>query len=483
MSRINNNISALIGLRHLTENQAELSLRLERLSTGLQINRGRDDPAGLIASEGLRSEIRTIQQAVENSGRAANVVATAEGALQEVSALLLDLQGLIVQSSNETGLSQEEVNANQLQIDSILASIDRIANTTKFSDKKLLDGSHGYLLSGIPATALDSISLYSTLLPKGGTRVVTVTVTQSAQAAKLSFIGSKTNALSTTSAVTIELKGAVGTEVFSFASGTALADIKAAINNLTLATGVSAVISTPTAGSVRSALVLSSASMGSDAFVSVSPIGGNFISGTNKNTEIRDTGVDAGVLVDGQVASVKGVRADVRALGIDARLYLNKTFAQRLSSATFTITGGGAIFQLTPEISPAGQVAVGFNSVATTRLGTAVTGLLYTLGSGQTNDLNAKRFDVAQKIVEEAIDQVSSYRGRLGNLHRNQIQPNIDSQNVTLENVTASESVIRDADMAVEVSALTRAEILVQATQSTLQLANNLPRQVLALLG
>jgi flagellin len=144
MSRINTNVAALIGLRHLSINNDELSLRLERLSTGLRINRGRDDPAGLIASERLRSDIRGIQQAVENSSRAANVVLTAEGALHEVSALLLDLQALIVQSANEAGLTEEEVTANQLQIDSILASIDRIADTTAFADKKLLDGSQAY---------------------------------------------------------------------------------------------------------------------------------------------------------------------------------------------------------------------------------------------------------------------------------------------------------------------------------------------------
>ncbi len=483
MSRINTNVSALVGLRHLQRNNDELSLRLERLSSGLQINRGRDDPAGLIASERLRSEISTIKQAVENSTRAANVVLTAEGALHEVSALLLDLQALVVQTANEGGLTDDEITANQLQIDSILASIDRVANTTTFSDKKLLDGSGAYLLSGIPATALDSISLYSTLMPKSGARTVNVTVTQSAQTARLAFIGSKTNALSTTSAVTVEIRGALGAEVFSFGSGSSLVTIRAAINNVTGATGVSAVVSTPIAGSVRSALVLNSTTFGSDAFVSVSPIAGSFVVAGNHNTVIRDAGVNPGVLIDGHIAAVKGLRADVRALGLDARLVLNKTFAQRLSSATFSITGGGSIFQLTPEISPNGQVAMAFNSVSTTQLGTPVTGLLYTLRSGQSNDLNGKRFDVAQRILAEAVDQVSSYRGRLGNLHRNQIQPNINSQNVTLENITASESVIRDADMAVEVSALTRAQILVQATQSTLQISNNLPRQVLALLA
>ncbi len=483
MSRINTNTSALIGLRHLGRNYGELDIRLQRLSTGLRINRGRDDPAGLIISERLRSETRALQQAIDNTVRAANVVMTAEGALNETSALLLDLQGLIVASSNEAGISHEELNANQLQLDSILASIDRIANTTAFAGKKLLDGSHAYLQSSVPAAALHSVAIYSAYVPQGSIRNVTVRITQSAQTAKVSFLGSKTNALSTTSAVTVEIKGLLGTDILSFASGSTLRDIRTAVNNLAAATGVSAVVSTPAAGNIRSALLLHSTAFGSDAFVSVTPISGNFIVTGNANVVTRDIGQDAGVLVDGIVAAAKGLRADVRGQGLDARFYLNSTFAQRLSSASFSVTGGGAVFQLGPQINPNAQANLGFNSIATSQLGTAVTGLLYTLGSGQTNGLTTRRFDVAQRILNEAIDQVSSYRGRLGNFHRNQLDPNIAAQSVTLENVTAAESLIRDADIAEEVSALTRAQILVQSTQATLQIANSLPGQVLALLG
>ena len=483
MSRINTNLPALQAIHRLQDNQSELDLRLERLSTGLRINRGKDDPAGLIGSERLRYEIRGIQQAIENSTRANNVVSTAEGALNETSALLLDLQALVVSSANESGLTQEEIKANQLQIDSILESIDRIANTTAFAGKKLLDGSQAYLVSAVPTAALDSVSFFAAQVPHGGTRSVTVKVTQSAQTAKISFVGSKTGGLSTTSATAIEVQGSLGAEVLSFGSGVTLAAIRTAINNVTAMTGVSAVVSTPTAGTIRSALVLNSTAFGSDAFVSVSPISGNFIVPGNKGTEARDTGVDAGVLVDGQKAYVQGLRADVRGGGLDARLYLTRTFGQKLSSATFAITGGGALFQVTPEITSNGQLSVGLNSITTSRLGTMTGGLLYTLHSGQANDLAGKNLANAQQILAEAINQVASYRGRLGNLQRNQIQASINSQNVALENVTASESVIRDADMAVEVSALTRAQILVQSTQTTLQIANSIPRQVLSLLG
>ena len=109
--------------------------------------------------------------------------------------------------------------------------------------------------------------------------------------------------------------------------------------------------------------------------------------------------------------------------------------------------------------------------------------MLYTLGSGRANDLASKKFSTAQSILTEAINQVASFRGRLGNVHRNLIEPLSRSQMIALENVTASESVIRDADMAVEVSGLTRAQILVQSTQRTLEIANSIPSSVLTLLG
>ena len=483
MTRINTNISALQAIRNLQRNSEDLTLRLERLSTGLRINRGRDDPAGLIASERLRFEISATHQAIKNSARANNVIATTEAALNETNSLILDLQALVVEAANKGALTSEEINANQLQIDSILESIDRIANTTTFGSKKLLDGSGAYNLSSVPTTALASVSVFAARIPQAAKRTVTVTVTQSAQTARLSFIGSNTAGVSTTSAATIEVQGNLGTEIVAFTSGTTFKDVVATINSLKPSTGISAVVSSPGVGGVASAVLMNTTNYGSDALVSVTPISGNFIVTGNNNTELRSNGVNAGVLVDGQKAFVNGLRADVRTGGLDTQLHLTPTFAQSLSAASFTITGGGTLFQLTPEVSVNGQVHFGFSSVRTTQLGNTIVGRLHTLRSGEANDLASQNFLNAQQIIQETIGQVSSYRGRLGNLQRNTIDPNINSQGVALENVTASESVIRDADMAEELSVLTRAQILVQSTQSTLQIANSIPNLVLSLLS
>ena len=111
MSSINTNIPSLIAQRTLANQNMSLNKSLERLSTGLRINRGADDPAGLIASENLRADQQAIKSAIGNAQRAEQVVNVAEGGLQEVNSLLTELQGLVGASANEAGLSQEEKQA------------------------------------------------------------------------------------------------------------------------------------------------------------------------------------------------------------------------------------------------------------------------------------------------------------------------------------------------------------------------------------
>jgi len=159
MGRINTNIPSLQAIHRLTRNNTDLATHLQRLSTGLRINTGKDAPAALIASETLRSEINGIHQAIDNSQRANNVVNTAEGALGEVSSLLLEIQGLTNEAANTGALSDQEIEANQLQVDAILNSINRIANTTQFNGMKLLNGTLDYSTSGVSASKIDIVQV------------------------------------------------------------------------------------------------------------------------------------------------------------------------------------------------------------------------------------------------------------------------------------------------------------------------------------
>jgi flagellin len=147
MSRINTNVSSLLAQKTLGRSNADLQVSLTRLSTGLRINSGKDDPAGLIASENLRRDITSINKAITNSERANQLIGTADSALAQISNLLNDIRGLVVEAANTGVLSDEQIAANQLQVDSSLEALDRIAQVTTFQGRKLLDGSLDFQLS------------------------------------------------------------------------------------------------------------------------------------------------------------------------------------------------------------------------------------------------------------------------------------------------------------------------------------------------
>src|SRR3954469_6617044 len=159
MARINTNVSSLVAQRGLASSQKNMNETLQRLRSGLRINRGAADPAGLIASESLRSEINGITQAIDNSSRASNVISTTEGALSEVASLLLNVKSLVVQAANSGALSQAEIEANQLQVDSAVESITRISNTTTFAGLHLINGSLDYITSGMHASSIPALQI------------------------------------------------------------------------------------------------------------------------------------------------------------------------------------------------------------------------------------------------------------------------------------------------------------------------------------
>lgn len=128
------------GLRILAQNQAERNTALERLSTGLRINRASDDPAGLMSSESISAALASLEAEAKALDRSQAVINTAEGALSEVSQLLIEAEGLAVSAANTAGTSEAEREAMQLEMDSILQTIDRISGTAKFNDQELFTG-------------------------------------------------------------------------------------------------------------------------------------------------------------------------------------------------------------------------------------------------------------------------------------------------------------------------------------------------------
>jgi len=505
MSRINTNIQSLIAQRVLGGNNQSLNTSLERLATGVKINRGKDDPAGLIASENLRSEIRATNSAISNAERADQVVNIAEGGLQDVSSLLNELQGLVTSTASKAGLSASEKKANQLQVDSILQTIDRISGATSFQGIKLLNGNLDFKTSGI-ASGISDLRINAAKYT-GDSLSINVNVTQSAQQAGLflSMGGSSIDLGGATSSFVVEVRGSLGARELSFSSGTKLSAIVAAVNTFKDVTGVEA--STSSTG-----IRLKSTEFGSDEFVSVKVTDDGGLSSSNtgiyrfddtdfnkSNTSIaatfanasngiRDEGQNVSATINGIQGTAAGKQLRIAGDFLDVEMTLTTSSSQTRGSIgsggnTLTITGGGAEFQLAGRVDIAGKVSMGIQDVATRKLGNSSVGYLSSLASGKENNLVDGDLSNAQKAVSEAVTQVSSLRGRLGAFQKNTIGATIRSLNISAENSAAAESTIRDADFATETAKLTRSQILVSASTNVLSLSNSAPQSVLQLLG
>jgi flagellin len=471
--RINTNVTAFNALRNLQQTSQAVSISIERLSSGLRINRASDDPAGLIISEGLRAQVDGLNQAISNAQDANNLIKTAEGALSEINALLRSIRTLAVHAAN-TGVNDlTAVKADQTQIDSALSSIDRIATQTQFGTKKLLDGTAGIAAAVVDSTRLSGIYISSTfagaITPSGN---VSITVTTAATRASVTGAATYASVNATVAnAGTIVING----QSISVAASDTVQTVIDKINNLASITGVGANFGSES-------IVLTQQNYGENFRVSLSE-SANIINGT---TSTSVSGVNAVAAV--QIGSVSATFTGGRANG-DSGLRLTDTYGNSIlltEAGNSTATDGNNVATVT---AGALQFQIGANS------GQFV---LAALGNTQTNSLgntvvanfSLRTVDVttatgasnAIKILDEAISQISVLRAQLGAFQRNTLDSTIRYLGVGVENLSASESQIRDANVAQEVVALTKNQILQQAGTSVLAQANQQPSQVLSLL-
>jgi flagellin len=481
MSRINTNVTSLIAVNTLNKNQNALQTSLQRLSTGYRINSGKDDPAGLIASESLKAEQQATSTAINNAQRADNIIGTAEGSLSEVSNLLVSLQGLVGDAANKAGLSQDEKNADQLQVDSILSTINRISNSASFEGVKLLNGTFAYNTSGLATTsAFTSLSINSAKIG-GGTLAIAVSVISSARTGQLNFLGSSSGL---NGAATISIAGNTGAVQLSFASSTKSSAVIATINQFKDSTGVQATLSTD-----NKSVKITSTGYGSSQFVTVNSSNPTAFATQDAAGVVtsNNSGVDAIVSVNGTAIKSDGLNLNVVTANFEANLTLNASINTNGAAKTFGVTGGGATFSLGAQVNTANSATIGIGNINTGSIGKYVSnGTVYSLsdlGSGKTAAVNNGDTNLAQNIVNQAVRDVAGLRGRLGAFQKNVLGSTVNSLNVALENVASSNSAIRDTDFASETANLTRNQILVQAASSVLSQANQSPQSVLKLLG
>ncbi|MDE0867151.1 MAG: flagellin [Rubripirellula sp.] len=229
MTRINTNVPSLVAQNRLQASNSDLNSALTRLSTGLRINSGADDPAGLIASEALRSEITGLNKAVTNTRRAGQIITTADSAMGQINSLLNDVRGLVVEAANTGALSSEEISANQLQIDSSLEAINRIAQSTTFQGRKLLDGSLDYTstIGSVGSVADSSIQSAQT----GASGSLTVDVVVDSAATQANSTVASTGFTTSAAASTTVTSGGNSIAVTAASNGSDFNDVQIVFND------------------------------------------------------------------------------------------------------------------------------------------------------------------------------------------------------------------------------------------------------------
>lgn len=491
--QINTNVTALNALRNLTSVSNSVSNSIEKLSSGLRINRAADDPAGLIISEALRAQIDGLNQAISNSQDATSLIKTAEGGLTEVNSLLRNVRQIAIHAAN-TGVNDiVAVQADQTQIASAIGSIDRIAEQTQFGTKRLLDGSSGISAAVVDTKSISGIYVGGTF---GGmvTQNGTLNISVDNAATRATAVGSVTYAsvnasLSTAGGGTT---GAGGTVVLngqsiSVSGSDTVQTLVNKINNLSGSTGVSAAF---TFGNGSGSVVLSQQSYGGNYKINASEssslvygTAGTLVSGLNATVTVVASGLVNGAVTAVVSTFVGGRSANDNGLRV-TDTYGNSILLTEAGNATTTanatvstVTAGALQFQIGGN---AGQtVNASLGNVRTASLGnTSVSGKNLSLVDVSTT---AGAND-AIKIVDEAILQVSRLRADLGAFQKNTLDSTVRYLGVGVENLSASESAIRDTNVATEVVNLTKSQIIQSAATSVLAQANSSPQQVLSLL-
>jgi flagellin len=415
--------------------------------------------------------------------------------LGEVSTLLNDIRSLVQASANKGALSTSEIAANQVQIDSALESIARIGQTTSFGGEKLLNGSKSFSLSNAALNSFSSISdikitSFDPALHVSGDDV-SINIDTEATKRTLVYTGAAgadgLNDLTAAGNTTLEIIGDLGRAVITIDNDDVRANTDALVNAVNAVSEQTGIVASNGAGADDD-VTLTSDSYGSGAVVTV-----NVLSGDAQSTDTFAAGVDtAGVNVQFDITHANGGASNQTGVGevisySDSSITLTATTNPALAGGanTFDVTGG-ALFQIGPSVNFTNQVNINITSLDLATLGrnisTTGTKALSALKTGGTDVLSSDSLTDAASVVEQAINQVATLRGQLGALQKNVLESNIKSLQSTLEQVTAAESNIRDADFAEETAALTRSQILVQAGTSVLAIANQSPQNVLSLL-
>ncbi|MBU4438258.1 MAG: flagellin [Firmicutes bacterium] len=443
--RINHNIAALNTYNKLSANTASTNKSLEKLSSGLKINRAGDNAAGLAISEKMRGQISGLNTASSNASDGISLIQTAEGALNETHSILQRMRELAVQSANDTnqGTDREEI---QKEVEQLKAEVTRISTDTEFNKKTLLNGDYGTKASTSASANIQIDAAIDNDIGVGsGVATVNVAATKSTYAATVSLSGTTlTSGNNTLILNNTTIKFNEGTYTSS--------QIVAKINETSSTTGVTA----RTSGSL---LVLDSNKAGSSHLITAT---GNMATAM---TGASVAGIDANVSGIGSITWVDGNKGTIT----------DGTF--KGMEITAGASGGTANINTTKNDL---KMQIGANenqsmSISVQNMSSA------SLGISNIDLTSSTSASAAITTIDTAISSVSSERAKLG-AYQNRLEHTINNLGTSSENLSSAESRIRDVDMAKEMMEFTKNNILSQAAQSMLAQANKQPQNVLQLL-
>jgi len=480
---INTNVMSLNAQRNLGKSQNELSKSMQRLSSGLRINSAKDDAAGLAISDRMTSQIRGLNQAARNANDGISLAQTAEGALQESTNLLQRMRELSVQSANDTN-TQSDRDSLQAENVQLTSELSRIANTTQFNGKTLLDGTSASYSFQVGANANQTISFGI-----AGARANDLGV--GAQATTLGRASSATTygLVATDLTLNTVAIGAATSDGVSYVDG-----VKSAATGVTsaLATANAINLSTATTGiTASSATTLTSAA--ASTFTAITA--GDVLVNGQSIGAVADAGGSATVRNSQMIDAFNSVSAasGVRATAASATTYTltaadgrNIDIMHGGATATAALTG---ITGLTAaaSVTQYGQVTLSAGKDITVASGggtIAHSGLSVGTTTATGNSLDISTAPGAQSAIaaiDLALKTVDTIRGGLGAV-QNRFESTIANLSNVSENLSAARSRIMDADIAQETSAMTKNNILQQAGVSILAQANQAPQLALSLL-
>jgi flagellin len=467
--RIANNISAMNTHRWLSAADAGLTKSLERLSSGYRINRAADDAAGLTISQSFRADIASFRVASRNTTEASSMLQVAEGGMDQIGNMLTRLKELATQAASANVGDAERVKIDA-EADELVAEIDRIANATKYGSTSLLDGTFGASQAG----ALGAGSAGNGVVDDDYDNVVYKFTFTGAGSAKVTALGSNVAeglyTITQTAANQFKIANTAGTVSETYTGS--LTGTSVSFTNL-------GITITVTAGSINETFSVASTTKLEFERTGLTSLNvENAATGTYTITEttagqikIANSSGTASQTVSFQA---HGETLNFDVLGISFTLgtdYSNTT--GELDGMKLTVSANtdasGNTFQIGAENDTNNQISISIDAVKTTTLGI------------NTIDLStATKAQTALDSIDTAISTLAGSRGDIG-AAMNRLSYASANLATTIENVQAAESVIRDVDMASEMTTFTKNQILLQAGTAMLAQANMAPQQVLAL--